>query len=365
MSPSNVERLLNLAWSGNATALYLTTDASPFVRVDSDMRALDGEPPMSAAEVEAAVLPLMPESAREGLRRGEPTEWVADLADVGGVRCSSFRDHRGPGAIFQFTSGRPVSSTQLGLPAEIQALATEFEGLVLVASPHGHGKTTIVGALVDQINRHRSNYVITLERQIRLVHEQHRALISQREVRAADQAVALARAALRETPDVLVIEDLLTAEMFQVALEAADAGLLVIASVDAPSTTAALSHLIDGVAAERRSAVQSLLADRFRGAVAQVLLRKATGGRVAAREVLLPTAAVTKAISEGHLEGITHIIESESGHGLMSMTQALVHYVSSGAIDVREAYRKATDREALLTALQRESVDVSAVAKLA
>ena len=93
---------------------------------------------------------------------------------------------------------------------------------MLVASPRGHGRTTLIAALVDLINRQRPGYVITLERQIRFVHEHHRALISQREVRgSADQELTAARGALREQPDVVVIDDLLSAEVFQLALDAA------------------------------------------------------------------------------------------------------------------------------------------------
>lgn len=363
---SEIERLLTLAAARGATALYLTTQASPYVRVDADVRVLDGEPPLSSTDVEAAVLELMPEAAREVMRRGEPTEWEAEIADIGPVRCATFRDHRGPGAIFQLISMRPTSAEALGLAAEVRAMATEVEGLVLVASPRAGGKTTLVGALVDIINRQRPTYVITLERQIQIVHEPGGALISQREVRGtAEEWAAATRSALRESPDVLVIEDLAAAEACQLAVDAAGNGVLVIASVTAVSTTAALMRLVELFPQEKRRAAQSLLAERLRGAVAQTLLRKVGGGRVAAREVLLTTPAVTSVIGEGQFERLDTAIESGRTHGLMSLTDALVQLVRTNQIDVREAYRKAADREALVAALKHENLEAALVERLA
>jgi twitching motility protein PilT len=357
---------LGIAATRGASALYLTTQASPYIRVDADVRVLAGEPPLSSTDVEAAVLELMPDASREAMRRGEPTEWDSELADIGPIRCTTFRDHRGPGAIFQLISMRPISADQLGLADEIQALATEIEGLVLVASPRGSGKTTLVGSLVDLINRQRPAYVITLEKQIRVVHEPGGALISQREVRGTVEAsVALTRSALRENPDVLVIEDLSSADMCQAALDAAGCGVLVIVSVMAVSTTAALTRLVELFPQDKRRAVQSLIAERLRGAVAQSLLRKSGGGRVAAREVLLATPAVTTAIGEGQFEHLTLAIASGRKHGMVSLTDALVELVRSGAIDLREAYRKASDRNALIAALKRENLEPELLERLA
>ena len=153
----------------------------------------------------------MPERSHEALRTGAATEWIVDLEGVGRVRCMSFRDHRGPGGVFRMMPTRAVSAEQLGLPREIQSLAIEPEGLVLIAGPRSSGKRTMMSAFVDLINRTRRDHVITIEREINIVHERGNSFISQREVRGSDDDVlAAARAALREDPDVLVIEELRT-----------------------------------------------------------------------------------------------------------------------------------------------------------
>jgi twitching motility protein PilT len=361
-----IERLLTVAAARGATALYLTTQASPYVRIDADVHVLDGEPPLSAVDVESAVLDLVPDTAREALLKGEPADWVSELADIGPVRCTTFRDHRGPGAIFQLISSRPTSAEHLGLAAEVKGLATEIEGLVLVASPRANGKTTVLGSLVDLINRQRPAYVITLERQIRVVHEHGSALISQREVRGTkEELLSVARSAVRENPDVLVIEDLSSPEMCQLTLDAAGSGVLVLASVTAGSTAAALNRLVDLFPADKRRGAQALFAERLRGAVAQVLLRKTGGGRVAAREVLLTTSGVASAIANGHFEELPQAIDTARKHGLVSLTEALVQLLREGAIDLREAYRKTDDRAALVAALKRENLETSLLERLA
>ncbi len=360
--PGGIERLLRLASARGASALYLTTQARPAVRVDGDIRLLDGEPALSSGDVEAAVLELAPEGARDK----ESAEWIRDLADVGRVRITTFRDYRGPGALLRMISAKATSAEQLGLVREIQALAMEPEGLVIVTGPRASGKSTLVSAYVDLINRQRNDYVITLEGQIRLVHESRGSLISQREVRgSASDIVTAARMALRENPDVLVIEDLRSPDVLQAALDAAGSGLLVFVSVTAASATAALERLVDLCPSEQRRNVRAALAEHLRGVVAQVLLRKAGGGRLAARELVLNTNAVAALVSDGQIAQLPRAIDSGRKLGMAPLNDALVAFVQSGAVDVREAYRKADDKVGLLALLRREGIDTSFVERLA
>ena len=143
------------------------SQARPYVRVDGEIRVLDDETPLQAADVESLLADLTPEPWRDAVRRGDPAEWLMEFAEVGRVRCATFRDHRGPGAIFHFTATHAATADQLGLDAAARLLATEPDGLVVVAGPAGSDKSAIVAAFVDIINRHRGDYVITLEPQVR------------------------------------------------------------------------------------------------------------------------------------------------------------------------------------------------------
>jgi twitching motility protein PilT len=363
---SGLERLLRVSAARGASTLYLSSESRPSVRVDGELQELEGEPVHLPIDVESLLLALMPERSHEALRTGAATEWICDIEAVGRVRCMSFRDHRGPGGVFRLMPTRSVSADQLGLPRQVQALAMEPEGLVLVAGSRSTGKRTLMSAFVDLMNRTRRDHVITIEREINIVHERGNSFISQREVRGNDEDMLLAaRAALREDPDVLVIDDLHTGALMNVALEAAGAGRLVIGGFSAHTATGTIDRIIDLYAPEHRPPVQFALADSLRGVIVQVLLHKIGGGRLPAREVLLNTPAVSSAIAEGKTSQLPMAIEGGRRHGMMPLNDALVGLVQTGVVEAQEAYRRSADRPGFLAALHRQGIDTSFMERLA
>jgi twitching motility protein PilT len=361
-----IGRLLRIAAARGASSLFLTANARPTIRLDDEILPLETEPPLGRAEVEALILEMAPGASREAFAGGTSAEWVYELPDVGRVRCVSFRDQRGPGAVFRLIPTRLISADQLGLSRDIQSLCSEREGLILVAGPRLSGKSTLISAFVDLINRTRSDYVISLETEIKFVHENRRAMVSQREVRGEpDGMLSWARAALRENPDVLVIDDLKTPDLVAVALDAAESGHLIIGSVTAHTTSASIGRLIETAPYERQNQVALSLSEALRGAVAQVLLRKSGGGRVAARELLFNMPSVATLIAEGKIGQLPAAIDSGRKYGMVPMNDVLLAFVQSGAVDPREAYRKAYDRVAFLELMKREGIDTSFVERLA
>jgi twitching motility protein PilT len=237
---------------------------------------------------------------------------------------------------------------------------------VLVAGPRSSGKSTLISAFVDLINRTRSEYIITIENQIKFVHENRGSLVSQREVRGdRNELLSVARAALRENPDVLVVEDFGFPEIVALALDAAQSGHLVIGAMTAHTATDAVDRIIDATPPERRGKVQLGLAENLRGIVSQALLRKTGGGRVAAREVLLNTSAVATLIAEGKTSQLRMAIDSGRKHGMVALNDALVAFVQGGIVDSREAYRQAADQQGFLALLTRQGIDTSFVERLA
>ena len=364
--PTGLDRLLRLAAARGASTLYLASHMPPSIRVEGDVLPVDGEAALGPNDVESLLLVLMPQRNHEALRAGAATEWMCDVAGVGRVRCMTFRDHRGPGGVFRIMPGRVVSADQLGLSRHLQALAIEPEGLLLVTGPRLSGKRTLISAFVDLVNRTRRDHVITVESEISVVHEQVNAFISQREARGGPaEMLAVAQAALREDPDILVLESLRAPGLISVALEAAAAGQLVIGGFPAHTTTSAIDRIINACAPEERRQVQLALAENLRGGVAQLLVRRNGGGRLAAREVLLNTPAVASAIAEGRTSQLPIAIEGGRRYGMVSMNDALAGLVQSGSVDAREAYRAAADRMGLLATLERLGLDVSFVERRA
>jgi pilus retraction protein PilT len=363
---SGLERLLRVSSARGASTLYLSSGSRPSVRVDGELQMLDGEPVHAARDVESLLLTLMPARSHEALRTGAATEWISQLEGVGRVRCMSFRDQRGPGGVFRLMPTRSVSADEVGLPKQMQSLAVEPEGLVLIAGTRSSGKRTTMAAFVDLMNRTRRDHIITIEREITIQHERGNSFISQREVRGNDEdLLAAMRAALREDPDVLVVEELRTGALMNLALEGAAAGRLVVGGFTAHTATGAIDRIIDLYPPEQQRQVQMSLAHAMRGVIAQVLLRKIGGGRLPAREVLLNTPAVSSAIAEGKTSQLPMALEGGRGHGMMPLNDALVGLVRNGSVEVRDAWRHSPDRPGFLGALNRQGIDTSFVEHLA
>jgi twitching motility protein PilT len=360
-----LERLLRTASARGAEALYLFSNTRPSIRVDGEIITLDGETVLGSQDVEALVLEVLPDRLEAGALITE-REWICDIKDVGRVRCLAFSDHRGPGGIFRIIPARAISAEQLGLSREIQGLCSEPEGLVLVTGPRASGKSTLLAAFVDLIGRTRSDYVITVESRVKVVHDNRMGIVSQREVRGgAHEWLATIRGALRENPDVLVVEDLRAPEVAAEAIEAAASGYLVIGGLPAHGAPEAVTRLLEQAMPGRRSSIQAALAETLRGVVAQVLLRKSSGGRVAARELLLGTPSLCSLIAEGKLAQLPLALESGRKHGMVPLPDALVAFIQSGVIDIREAWRKSSNRTGLLKQLKREGIDTSVIERLA
>ena len=361
VSGTPLERILRIAAARGAATVYVVAQSHPVIRVDGEISMLDSEPVLSAADIERLIAELAPE--RDGA--SETEEWMTDVPEVGRVRCVSFRDERGPGVIFRMTPPKAISADQLGIPPEVQALCAQPDGLVLVTGARASGKSTLLNAFVDLINRTRSDHIITIESQIGFVHESRRSFVSQRQVKGPEAAAATARSAFREDPDVLVIDDIRTPEVVDAAFEAAQAGRLVFGAVTAPSTIAALDRIIELFPAERRSRAQAMLAEVLRGVVAQMLLRRVRGGRIAAREILLNTPVVAGLVLEGKTGQLPVALDSGRRHGMVPLADSFAALVREGTVHAAEAYRKTPDRTALLAALRADGVDTSFAERLA
>jgi twitching motility protein PilT len=357
---TTLQRLLRLAAARGAGTVYVVANTAPLVRIDGEFSTLEGEPTLSAAFVDR----LLSEVAPSARGASPSVEWLIDVPEIGRVRCVAFRDHRGPGVIFRMVPARAISADQLGLSAEVQALCSEADGLILVTGGRGSGKSTLLTSFVDLINRTRSDHIITTESQIDFVHEHKRSFISQREVRGEDAMVSALRAACREEPDVLIVEDLRTQELAALALDAAESGRLVFASVPGLSTPSALERLIEMFPAERREKVQASLAGTLRGIVSQVLLRKLRGGRVAAREVLINTPAVAGLIVEGKTFQLPAALENGRAAGMISFAESLASLVREGTVHPAHAHRKAPNRDQFVAALRRSGVDTAVAERL-
>jgi twitching motility protein PilT len=359
---ASLVELLRAVTAHRASTLFAVVDTRPMMRVEGRIALAGTQAPIAAGDVERFIFEFAP---REQVAHAAP-EWTCTVPGVGRVRCVAFHDHSGTGLIFHLPVSDSSSADEIGLGRHVQALCGEADGLVVVAGPRSSGKSTLLNAFVDLINRTRYDHVITIESQIRVIHQKRLSFISQREVHGDGDAIAeAARAALREGPDVLVIEDLRAPEALVAALDAARAGRLVFGSISASTAPVAVERLIDAFPAERRPQVRASLAGALRAVVAQLLVPGIAGGRIAAREVLLSSPAVRKLILHGATWQLPIAIESGRGLGMTTMVDSLGALVRDGAVSIGEACGCAPDRAGLIAALERDGVDVSNVERRA
>ena len=353
---TTLQRLLRLGANRGARPSTSFPDRADG-RIDGEFSALEGEAPLTAAFVEAcrevAPGPREPASASH--------EWTIDVPEIGRVGAS-------PSAIIAVPEYLPDRS-----PRAISADSSDCpRGPGAVHGPKasswsaGTGQRQVHAAQLVRRPDHRtrSDTIITAEAQIDFVHENKRSFISQREVRGDDAVVAAVRAAIREEPDVLVIEDIRTQELAALALEAAESGRLVFAAVPGVSTATAIERLIELFPVERREKTQAALAASLRGMVSQVLLRKLRSGR-SPRGMLINTPAVASLILEGKTFQLQAALESGRRAGMTSFAESLATLVREGTVHASHAFRKAPNREQFLAILRRDGVDTSIAERLA
>jgi twitching motility protein PilT len=214
--------------------------------------------------------------------------------------------------------------------------------------------------MVDLINRTRSDHLITIEDPIEFVHQSKRCLVTQRQVGIHTRSFKSAlRAALREDPDVVLVGEMRDLETISIAIETAETGHLVLGTLHTTTAASTLDRIIDQFPSDRQPQIRVMLSESLRGVVAQVLCRKVGGGRVAAREVLLSIPAVSNLIREGKTFQIPSIMQTNRKLGMVTLNDALLELVESGAVEPKEAYLKSAEKTGLLASLKAKGVNTS------
>ncbi|MBF8741280.1 type IV pilus twitching motility protein PilT [Pseudomonas guariconensis] len=319
----DVTDLLARARVAGASDLHLTTGEVPVLRVDGLLQRLD-LPPLAATPLEDALAPLLDEAQRRQWAGGDELDLAVTLPGAVRARLNLYRQRNGPGVSLRLLPTRVPTVDELDLREVFQSVAQWRDGLVLVGGPTGSGKTSTMAALVDQLNRQHALHIITLEDPVEVLHIGQRSLVNQRQVGRDCRSFAQGlRSALRQDPDVIVIGELRDLETIRLALRAAETGHLVLATVHTRSAVNSIDRLVEVFAAEEKALVRAMLAESLRMVVAQVLLKRTGGGRVAAREVLVATPAVRNLIREGRMAQLQSVMQTGAAVGMKTMEMAL------------------------------------------
>jgi twitching motility protein PilT len=337
-----------------ASDLHLSVSVPPMVRKDGKIMPLrEGNAPLSPEVLCDLLTSIMPSKNQEEFARRNDTDFAYEIPGLARFRCNVFADRKGMGGVFRIIPSKILTAEQLGLPKAIMDLCALSKGLVVVTGPTGSGKSTTLCAMVDSINKNREDHIITIEDPIEFTHENQKCLVNQREVHNhTDSFKDALRAALREDPDILLVGEMRDLETISIAIETAETGHLVFGTLHTTTAPSTIDRIIDQFPADRQEQIRVMLSESLKGVIAQTLLPKKGGGRVAALEILIITPAISNLIREGKTFQIPSAMQTGKNHGMVMLNDALFEHVKNGLVEPMDAYIKAVDKtgfEQLLT----------------
>src|SRR6184192_3925375 len=328
-----MEALLREATEKGASDLHLSSGEPPMLRVHGDLVRTE-HAALTPEHVNALVNSIMNDRQRSQFSNEHEVDFACELPGKGRFRVNVFLHSRGPGAVLRTIPTQIPSLDSLNMPPVLKDLCTRERGLILVTGPTGSGKSTTLAAMVDVINQTWDAHILTVEDPIEFVHPPKRCLVNQREVgpHTASFTNAL-RSALREDPDVILVGEMRDLETISLALTAAETGHLVFGTLHTSSAPKTIDRIIDVFPAGQQGQIRTMLAESLEAVIAQTLVKKKGGGRVAACEILVGAPAVRNLIREAKLHQLLSMMQTGQRLGMQTLDMALADLLKRGLID--------------------------------
>lgn len=338
-----------------ASDLHVTSNAPPMLRIDGALQPVDGAEVWGRDRVTKALQSLLTKSQKETFEKELELDFAFAVSENARFRVNFYQQRDAIGGAFRLIPTEIKPLEQLGVPDTVARFATLARGLVLVTGPTGSGKSTTLAALIDLVNRTRTDHIVTVEDPIEFMHGNKRSLINQREVGSDTHSFSQAlKHVLRQDPDVILIGELRDLETISVALTAAETGHLVFATLHTQDAAQTVDRVIDVFPPHQQDQVRAQLAATLQGVVCQTLIKVASGkGRVVATEVMLMTPAISNLIREGKTYQIPTALQAGREMGMFTMDQHLAELVDKGKITHAAAIEKAHDLEGLKRLIHR------------
>jgi twitching motility protein PilT len=313
--------------------------------VDGDVRRIN-VPPMEHKEVHSLVYDIMNDKQRKDYEEFFEVDFSFEIPGLARFRVNAFNQDRGAAAVFRTIPSKVLTLEELGAPDIFKELVQVSRGLILVTGPTGSGKSTTLAAMIDYINDTEYGHILTIEDPIEFVHSSKKCLINQREVHRDTLGFSNAlRSALRQDPDSILVGEMRDLETIELALTAAETGHVVFGTLHTSSAAKTINRIIDVFPASEKAMVRSMLSESIVAVIAQSLLKKVGGGRVAAHEIMRGTPAIRNLIREDKVAQMYSSIQTGQSIGMQTLDQNLAEYLKKGMITKQDAFLKAANKD--------------------
>jgi twitching motility protein PilT len=361
---TSIDDLLEQMVELGASDLHITVGSPPAFRVRGHIVRAEGYEPFDAEETRATLYRILSSEQQKNFELNRQLDFAYSMPGLARFRVNVYFQRESVGAAFRLIPTEIKTMEELGLPAILHTLAEKPRGLVLVTGPTGSGKSTTLAAIIDEINRTRSEHILTVEDPIEFVHRHKKCIVNQREIGpdALSFADAL-KAALRQDPDVILVGEMRDLETISTALTAAETGHLVFGTLHTQSAPSTIDRIVDVFPPAQQEQVRIMIANSLQSVVTQALLPTSDGnGRVAALEVLLPDDAVRNLIRQAKIEQVYSVMQTNTSRGMQTMEQALADLALRRVVNVEDAISRSSRPDQLIGILERSGMPVAQLA---
>jgi len=353
-----IDRFLKMMNDRGASDLHMSVGRPPILRMHGRIEPIRYRI-LEASDFERLVQPIATAGQWSRFVEEGDCDFAYEVPGIARFRVNLFQQIRGMGAVFRVIPTRIMTIDQLGLPAAVHKLTDLTGGLVLVTGPTGSGKSTSLAAVIHSMNESRAMHFVTIEDPIEFVHDNRQSLISQREIGHHSHSFQAAlRAAVREDPDCILIGEMRDLETIEMALNAAETGLLVFGTLHTNSAGKTVDRIINVFPTERQDGIRNVLAGVLKGVLSQQLLPRIQGGRVAATELMFGAPALGSLIREGKTNHISDFIRQGRQSGMVTMDDSLRRLVEEGIAEPVAVLEKALNKEEMRNWLGARGVDI-------
>ncbi len=322
----------------NASDLHLAVSRHPTLRIDGILIPLQKEPILTSETAEGLIFSLITPEQKEKFLQEKEIDFSYSFEDKARFRVNIFYQRGYVAAALRLIPAQIMNLEELKLPPILHDFTRLSQGFILMVGPAGHGKSTTLAALLDEINHKRTDHIITIEDPIEYIFTQDKCIVSQREVKTdtSDFHKAL-RSLLRQDPDVVMIGEMRDVESIATAMTAAETGHLVFSTIHTNTASQTIDRIIDSFPAEQQGQISSQLSATLVGIVSERLIPRIDGGRIPACEIMISNPAVRNLIREKKTYQIDLVIETSVQEGMLTLNRSLTDLVKRKEISLENA----------------------------